>query len=399
MAIANIEYLYEKTLPTEESFTVLGDECQYVTGMGDLKITPQKNTFHSNGVSTLDLILIKKHILGIIPLNSPYKLFAADINNSGTITTLDLIELQQLILRIIPRFQHNTSWRFIDGNFTFPNPENPWETPIPEFFYSNNLSIMPFLEPFIGVKIGDVSCSANPNDSLIQPGANSRFAFNLDIINQHFERGETVQVDFHIEDINPYAGFQFALDVNPNYLKFEQFEKGVLKDLDQTNFNWQDIANGKIRSCWIDQNAEHTEREKGPLFSLRFQALQAGSLQGLLKLNPTALRSEAYTNDLSLAELNLRFTEMKASPSDLNVQAMPNPFKETTTIRFELVSSDQLVFTLTDVQGKVIKRIEKQVDKGWNELKLAADWFPTSGLYFYQLETSKQNYSQRLLKL
>ena len=47
---------------------------------GNYLVQPTKNTEHLNGVSTLDLILIQRHILGLELMASPYQLIAADIN-------------------------------------------------------------------------------------------------------------------------------------------------------------------------------------------------------------------------------------------------------------------------------------------------------------------------------
>jgi hypothetical protein len=63
-------------------------------------ITPSKDDNPLNGVSTYDLVLISKHILGIESLNSPYKMIAADANKSGSITTFDIVELRKMILGI-----------------------------------------------------------------------------------------------------------------------------------------------------------------------------------------------------------------------------------------------------------------------------------------------------------
>ncbi|WP_246141902.1 dockerin type I domain-containing protein, partial [Phaeodactylibacter luteus] len=64
----------------------------------DYTVTPQRDGDYLNGVSTFDLVLISKHILGVEPLSTPYKRIAADVNSSGSITTLDLIQLRKLIL-------------------------------------------------------------------------------------------------------------------------------------------------------------------------------------------------------------------------------------------------------------------------------------------------------------
>lgn len=56
------------------------------------------------GVTTMDIILIQKHILGIKSLDSPYKIIAADVNNSQSITASDIAEIRKLILGVIESF-------------------------------------------------------------------------------------------------------------------------------------------------------------------------------------------------------------------------------------------------------------------------------------------------------
>lgn len=124
----------------------------------DITITPEKNSDYTEGVSTLDMVLIGRHILGVLPLDSPYKLIAADVNNSRHITTLDLIALRRLLLGIDTEFESNTSWRFVELDYTFPNPANPWQERFPEWINFNDL---PFVGvaglDFVAVKVGDVS--------------------------------------------------------------------------------------------------------------------------------------------------------------------------------------------------------------------------------------------------
>ena len=79
-----------------------------------------------NGVSTLDLVLIQKHILGIELLNSPYKILAADVDNDKQITAIDLVELRKLILATYEDLPNNESWRFIPKSTSFSDPQNPW---------------------------------------------------------------------------------------------------------------------------------------------------------------------------------------------------------------------------------------------------------------------------------
>jgi len=73
-----------------------------------------KESQYLAGISTYDLLLINRHILGIRPLISKYSFVAADVNNSGSITTLDMVLLKKMILQIEKIFPNNTNWHFFD---------------------------------------------------------------------------------------------------------------------------------------------------------------------------------------------------------------------------------------------------------------------------------------------
>lgn len=130
---------------------------------GDYTVTAGKNSLPLNGVTTFDIVLISKHILGIQPLDNPYKMIAADANRSNTITTFDLVAIRKLILQIEDSFPNNNpSWRFIPRDFVFPDPQHPFGMPFPEFLNFNNLGNNVHNADFIGVKVGDVNFSADP---------------------------------------------------------------------------------------------------------------------------------------------------------------------------------------------------------------------------------------------
>ncbi len=128
---------------------------------GDYTINPRKNTAPLNGVTTYDMVLIRRHILAVDALDSPYKIIAADINGSNSVTTYDLVLLQKMILHVEEEFENNESWRFIDAAFVFPNMENPFESPFPEIKSFNNLFDSKKVD-YIGIKVGDVNGSADP---------------------------------------------------------------------------------------------------------------------------------------------------------------------------------------------------------------------------------------------
>jgi len=128
----------------------------------DFIIGCYKNSGLANGVTTWDLVFIKKHILLVDLLDSPYAIIAADANHSNTVTTLDIVDITKVILGIVPGFPNNTSWRIIPSEFVFCSPTDPFCTPIPGGYAFPNLIYDILYLDFYGVKVGDANFSANP---------------------------------------------------------------------------------------------------------------------------------------------------------------------------------------------------------------------------------------------
>lgn len=135
-----------------------------VAGAADtLTLNLARNDNASNGVSTLDIIILRRHILDIAQLNDPYKMLAADVNNSGSLSTLDIIQIQRIVLNQETTFPNVPSWRFVRANHVFTNPNNPWLNP--PVFTNHRFTFQGSLPNagFIAIKSGDLNGSASVN--------------------------------------------------------------------------------------------------------------------------------------------------------------------------------------------------------------------------------------------
>jgi hypothetical protein len=129
-------------------------------------LVPRKeNTDPLNGVTTYDLVLISRHLLGLQPFTHPYQFLAADANMDGFVTSYDIALLRQLILGIIPELPHGQSWRFAPDQYLVPDLD-----PFPSLLPPDRLIVTLLGQSnmpdgaFLGIKIGDVNSSANPNE-------------------------------------------------------------------------------------------------------------------------------------------------------------------------------------------------------------------------------------------
>ncbi|MBP7184459.1 MAG: T9SS type A sorting domain-containing protein [Saprospiraceae bacterium] len=383
-------------LPTQTAdghFTVLVEPGH------DYVVNPEKLEDPLNGVTTLDLVLINKHILGVLELNTPYKKIAADANNSRSITTLDLVELRKLILGINPALTSNTSWRFIDASFQFPNPSNPWSTVFPEVYNINNLQTDMMSASFKAVKIGDVNSSASTSLTSIESGNRNANNFNLLVDDVELVEGQTYNIPVMAAKDAKMLGYQFTLDFNPSVVEFIAVEaEGSLKGNSIDNFGVQAAERGKLTTSW---NANETTQIKGgqQLFALTFVAKANGKLSDFLAVNSDITKAEAYNASLETMNVNLEFgvrTKDLTSTFEL-FQNQPNPFKNETIIGFNLPESSSATLSVFDMSGKLIKSVAGDYKKGYNEIKLNKNELNSSGMLYYQLETKSNTATKKML--
>ena len=152
----SIRYLDDQNVTTDGSgnFTI-----EEVATDQDIVLTPHFNEGAANGVSSTDLVLTTRHILGLNPFMDPLQLIAADANNNGSISASDLVTIKRVLLNQSPEFLGNTSWRFISADqlidLNILNGSIEQSIMIPAG--AEDVSEI----NFIGIKIGDVNGNAN----------------------------------------------------------------------------------------------------------------------------------------------------------------------------------------------------------------------------------------------
>jgi hypothetical protein len=367
------------------------------TGYG-YQIAPAKNNDPLNGVSTFDLVIMKRHILGIEDLNSPYKMIASDINDNGSISTFDLVLLRRMILQIDAEFSNNSSWRFINADFVFPNPLNPWETPFPEVYDISNLS-GDMQGDFIAVKIGDVNGNAVTNGfSGSGDDRNTEHPMLFTAKDEKLNPGRTHQIDLRASDLNKIYGYQYTLNFDTERLKFINIIPGSLPGLELGNFGFTKLAEGSITTSW-DRSIDMGEfASDAILFSLIFEAQEQTSWSEVLRISSEYTRAEAYHMDLGLLNVELAFQEPVSLTNRFEIYPnQPNPFINETLISFTLPEATLLNFTIQNVSGQIVQRMDIEAKEGYNELFIDRSMLEGPGVYFYTVKTKTHRVSQRMI--
>ncbi|HMQ49132.1 MAG TPA: HYR domain-containing protein [Saprospiraceae bacterium] len=368
---------------------------------GNYNLSANRNGDNLNGISTLDLILMSKHILGVQYLNSPYKIIAADVNRSNSISTLDLIALRKMILGISTEFpEGNQSWRFIDADFNFPDPTNPFATTFPETVQVNNFAQNQMTADFVAVKMGDVDNSANPSSLLGVENRITSGKMNLYIEDQELSAGEMTYLDVTTDAMNQIEGFQFTLTYDAAVLEYEGVENGDLPDFVENNMGLH-TEKGWITSSWnTDQTYAASPSTK--IFRLIFRAKQdITTLSNLIHATDAPTTAEAYDKDGGIwnVALNWENKQPTAIPGIILHQNRPNPFQHETVIGFELSKAGNARLSVYDLTGKLIYSQEANYETGYHEVVLYKEQLKTGGMLYYQLETDEFSATKKMTSL
>jgi len=359
------------------------------------KITPEKNDDVLNGVSTLDLVMIQRHLLNIAKFNSPYKYIAADINKDSRITAGDLTELRKVILGINSNFPANKSWRFLDKAVAINDITQPYSTN--EYIYIAKFDQSMMANDFVAVKTGDIDGSATVNAQSETAQTRTNKTLVLSTEDKTYEPGETLKVEVTAENVNNLSGAQWTLNFDHKNLEFAGVRSGAIT-LDASNYNAATASNGKVAFSWNQSDGLILDKTK-VLFTLEFRAIANNTISKTLSISSDITKAEAYTTDLSEMNMNLEFRKVKSTEIFELGQNNPNPFEESTVINFNLPKAAAATITIYDLSGKVVKTIKTEGLKGANRVTVNASDLKTSGILFYELESLGLKATKKMINL
>lgn len=355
----------------------------------------QRNDDHVNGLSTLDIVHLQKHILGIEALKSAYKIIAGDVDNSHSLTAVDVVTLRRMVLGIDTEFRKNTSWKFVPANHVFANPAVPFDFPDP--YTMPAVSQTEVKIDYVGVKIGDLNITAKPNSSKINnTEIRSYQPLVLQVEDQLIPAGVPVEVRFFAKDFFDIQGYQFTLEGRD--LSIEALT-GLSIDLRADHYGWPKQGHGVLTASWSQPVAIDIS-DGSAIFSATVIADKGGQLSDLLQLTSLVTPAESYRfnqNNPMLLEY-VRPGGIKTSAGLQLYQNTPNPFADETAIGFILPEPSEATITIMDVTGKILLSYQGAYTKGYHELKLKRrEMAIAQGVLYYTIDTPKGTATRKMI--
>jgi hypothetical protein len=381
---------------------------------GDYVITPHKEDLAANGVSTLDELILQRHLLGIEVITDPYVFIAADLNGSGTLTVLDRLLMRNIILGNTDILPGNDTWRFIPAGYLEEMGEEMVRSAdSPRAITLESVDACNLGHNFIGIKLGDLNNSVfiqTPSGVILNGtrGRSSNDTHELEIEEHRLQSGELFEFPVRSGDIRNIEGMQFTLGVMSAAAEIVEVVPGLMGE---SQLGLTRLERGLVSANWM-QTTEGVEDE-AVLFTLTLRALRSVNLSEVVSFRDNPTFTEAYTrNGRDVMEMELVFTDATVAPYvptvvsgdnidfDLGIelgQNFPNPFAGETTISFRLPESGEATISVYDLHGRIVKDITRDFDAGANSVKLQAGEL-AEGVMIYTLTYKGERLTRTMIR-
>jgi Secretion system C-terminal sorting domain len=380
---------------------------------GNYTITPTKNNNvrKNNGVSSIDMVLTTRHILGLKKFDNPYICIAGDVNNNGTVSNIDIIFMKRCILDIgtsttpFESFPGNRLWAFINQQSTFADANNPFinagTNSLPKYNSSfinlNNVtSCNPTGKDFYGVKLGDVNWNWDPSVARAKPV--QLFFNSINATEQN-----VVTIPMRANNFNNLQAIQFSLSFDPSHFEFAGFENSMLEfDINSTQATVEN-NNGVISFVWLSPNSEAVTLADGSiLFNLLLHKKRKVAVDDIV-LTSDLTKVEVINNNLELVPLQ----KTKCQITDNGIGAV-SIAKETwdlmpsystmgnVFIKLNVLAPKTVTIEVMDKEGTVIHQSQRTLVEGNNTIftNINTTSSKKQGVYYVRVKEMKDQESK-----
>jgi hypothetical protein len=387
---------------------------------GSINIRPTKNTNYTEGVTTFDISLISRHLLGYSPFSDPFQILAADVDNSGDIDGTDMLLLRRLILRIINTVPAG-SWRFVpqyflnQPSFLSAFKSNPFSATSSQGncyscgnSYMDNISLdlTPVSSQTFGAwsfqpfKVGDINYCETQYSNVTSPTtedpvglSSARVANNQYHISTNrtisMRRVEEKTIVLKAKTVASVTALQIGLRFLKDKFSINEIEKGDFNSAnDVFDFNKED--KGELRALWFNKRG-HTKNIRVGTVLLKAKVKANANIDDILavlNLDDQILKTEFYDESGNLVPIDLEWTDddnNAGGNNSLLVNAYPNPFRNEISLDIDSPVAGSATITLSNVITRQSIVLTQQLVRGANVVNISNTTNLSPGMLTYSI--------------
>ena len=375
-----------KTIDQEGKYQIdsikIGNTCE---------IFPSLNSPIMDGVSTVDLVLIQRHLLGIIPFTNPYQYLAADVNLSNGVSAADLAYLRKLILGIMDTLPaHKDCWHFVPKGYTFNDPRSPYR-------YEKSLILQNVEKDltgmdFLAIKVGDLDNSYEGDiiDNDIWTTRTQRPTVKLGVKRVSLN-GQVLTSIYAMEDLQ-IDGIQLFAQLGSS----ASVEGSNLNSI-KSNFENQEYYyhNGDFRVVAYDHKPVAIMRNT-ELFSF-VQSENDGQMIALDDYRSSEIIIDDKAYSIQLVDMTYidDYDQRNASFS-----IVTNPVVNELKIETKgLKINSTWTYNVVDLKGGLLLNGQIEAMSSTSEVKIPINNLPKNNIYFIQIRYAERLYTLKFLHI
>jgi hypothetical protein len=244
-----------------------------IPGYGPASLLPSRSSDFplANGVTTADITLIRRHVLGLTPFDAPEKILAGDVNGSDSVTTADITLVRRLVLGVATNYPGGSLWRFVPSDEVLTDPNRPW-TASRMRRYASLAGGLLGSQDFKAIKLGDVNGSWQATSASTASFAKARPQARLSLGKSGAGGGNAVSVPVFLEGLGELGSLQLTLAWDPQRLQFDGVDAVALVGLGDEHLGLARIADGLLSLSWDPPAGSPLDLTKrAELFRLRWR--------------------------------------------------------------------------------------------------------------------------------
>jgi len=376
VSAAMFKIMPDQSLEEDHSASVSDAQGRFTLGFGttqyDRMITLDRQGKLMEGVSTLDVVTLQRHISGVESITEPHKMYAADLDGNGRIGANDLLLLKQAVMGAykLSSFRGNLKWVFF-GEPCIPDSMDVLISVCHDGVEVIHSGAFPATVEFKALKMGDVNGDLT-NAWMITPRTNS----TLPLYYRYNDASGLTDVIIS-RDAEVY-GLQFSLNA---------------KDLDIIEgalpLSTSDIAidnDGTSRFSWGQANGTSL-KEGMVLFSIA-NLPHGSTLDQLVVNHEDSLYPEIYTSSSRNEKIEFLPYAGNQSETSFETKVSPNPFSESTTLQVTIPAGEEFTVTLYNIKGQELFNRKYITFTPTAEVQIGSDVIKAPGIYYYKVKSS-----------
>lgn len=337
-------------------------------------VSATKNDLYATGLSVIDILLIKRHLLQIQSLSTPYELIAADVNGDLTVSVQDIVLIRSLILGLVPDFGKTPVWQFIPKEYKFKNPQNPFKEDYPIAYTLNNLTTNKINVDFIGLKTGDVSLDAIQGLNILEDRSTNPYWLESEL--SEFEPDRIQTINFNLKNTADLIGLQMSINKNPG-VNIVQIKSASLPGFGTQNYS---IKDDQIRIVWDGLEENGKIKNENLVISISFTTDKKIKANQLFTLDDQDMTSFVVNNQFKSIGISALPYQVKNIPAqnskEIKLSLFPVPSKGTINLTIDAPLPVNARILLVDLSGRQLKVFNQPLVKGAQVLTIDLSSIP-----------------------